>query len=98
MPVGSGDRTSDRTFPDARGGRDWQDRFLSMETAVLSPPPSSELLLGIPGFRYLDLHDAARLADLTRAFEDFLGAADPALFERYQAHKAAPLHGPAESE
>ncbi|MCA1829513.1 MAG: FAD-dependent oxidoreductase [Myxococcales bacterium] len=57
-----------------------------------------ELQLGVYGFRYADLHDAARLADLTRAFEDFLRAADGALFARYEAHKATPSRGPAESE
>src|SRR5258706_8952564 len=98
MPVTTGDRSSGRTFPDAPGGQDWQDRVSSMDQAVLDQPPPTELLLGIPGFRYSDLHDAARLPDLTRAFEDFLRLADAALFERYQAHRSAPLHGPAESE
>ena len=30
---------------------------------------SPEPQLGVPGFRYADLHDAGRLADLTRAFD-----------------------------
>src|SRR4051812_45175061 len=68
--------------------------------AVLAQPPSSDLPLGIPGFRYADLHHTARLADLTRAFDDFLRAADAKLFARYDAHRAgsAPQRGPGESE
>src|SRR6267142_493996 len=71
-----------------------------MEPAKLSPPPSPDLHLGIPGFRFADLHDAARLADLTRAFVDSLRSADTALFARYDAHRggAARQRGPAESE
>ena len=34
--------------------------------------------LGIPGFRYSDLHDARRLADLAREFDGYLKSADPA--------------------
>ena len=71
-----------------------------MEPAKLSPPPSPDLHLGFPGFRFADLHDAARLADLTRAFDDSLRSADAALFARYDAHRsgAARERGPAESE
>ena len=56
--------------------------------------------LGIPGFSFSDLHDARRLADLTRVFDDRLSAADAALFARYDAHRAgtAPLRGPQESD
>ena len=71
-----------------------------MDPALLSHPPSADLHLGIPGFRFPDLHHAARLADLTRAFDASLAAAEPALFARYDAHRAgsARLQGPAESE
>ena len=71
-----------------------------METALLPHAPDPELHLGLPGFRHADLHDAARLADLTRAFDDALRAADPALFARYDAQRAgtAKLTGPEESE
>ena len=79
-----------------------------MDTAVLAQPSAAEPQLGIAGFRWSDLHDAARLADLTRAFDDFLRAADADLFARYQAHRASGvrpspaepsrLSGPAESE
>ncbi len=71
-----------------------------MERPLFSQPPSPDLRLGIPGFRYADLHDPARLAALTAAFDDSLRAGDPALFARYDAHRAggARLTGPAESE
>ena len=69
-----------------------------MDTALLAQPPDIEL--GIPGFRWPDLHDARRLADLTRAFDEELRAQDPALFARYDAHRsgAQKLQGPEESE
>src|SRR4051794_2952835 len=68
--------------------------------ALLAHPPSSDLPLGIPGFRYSDLHDSSRLAQLTAAFDGFLRAKDGALFSRYDAHRggSARLHGPEESE
>jgi NADPH-dependent glutamate synthase beta subunit-like oxidoreductase/NAD(P)H-flavin reductase len=68
--------------------------------ALLAHPPSSDLPLGIPGFRYSDLHDTARLADLTAAFDGFLRSADATLFARYDAHRAgsARLRGAEESE
>ncbi len=68
--------------------------------ALLAHPPSSDLPLGIPGFRYSDLHDSSRLAQLTAAFDDFLRAEDGPLFSRYDAHRGggARLRGPEESE
>ena len=69
-----------------------------MDIALLAQPPAAEPQLGIAGFRYSDLNDAARLADLTRAFDDFVRAADGGLFARYQAHRSVRLRGPAESE
>jgi len=71
-----------------------------MNQALRAHLPSPDLHLGIPGFRFADLHDAARLADLTREFDDFLRAADVALFARYCAHRggSARLRGPEESE
>ncbi|HYY52914.1 MAG TPA: FAD-dependent oxidoreductase, partial [Myxococcales bacterium] len=70
-----------------------------MERALFAIPETPDLQLGIPGFRCADLHDARRLADLTRAFDDFLRQADSALFARYQAHRdgGARLRGPEES-
>ena len=35
--------------------------------------------LGLPGFRYSDLYDPARLADLSAAFDRALQDADPDL-------------------
>ncbi|HUJ28826.1 MAG TPA: pyridine nucleotide-disulfide oxidoreductase, partial [Myxococcales bacterium] len=69
-----------------------------MDTALLAQSPDIEL--GIPGFRYADLHDARRLADLTKAFDEDLHVADPPLFAKYGAHRsgAARLRGPEESE
>src|SRR5215470_13524964 len=54
--------------------------------------------LQIPGFAYPDLHDALRLADLTQAFDRDLEAKDPDLFARFEAHRRAPLSGPAEGD
>ena len=71
-----------------------------MEPASFANPPAPDLHLGIPGFRYPDLHDPRRLAELTAAFDHFLAGADPELFSRYAAHRdgSARLTGPAESE
>ena len=53
--------------------------------------------LGIPGFRYSDLHDARRLADLAREFDVFLKTADPGLFARFDAYRQKPASlGPLE--
>jgi len=70
-----------------------------MERALFANPETPDLQLGIPGFRSADLHDTRRLADLTRAFDDFLQEADSALFARYRAHRdgSVPLRGPEES-
>src|SRR5438093_12336121 len=46
--------------------------------------------LGIPGFRYSDLHDARRLADLARRFDVFLTSADPDLFALFDAYRRKP--------
>src|SRR3989442_965699 len=53
--------------------------------------------LGIPGFRYSDLHDARRLADLAREFDLVLMTADPGLFARFDAYRRQPASlGPVE--
>src|SRR6267143_73312 len=41
--------------------------------------------LGLAGFRYSDLHDARRLADLARLFDRFLESADAGLYARFDA-------------
>jgi NADPH-dependent glutamate synthase beta subunit-like oxidoreductase/NAD(P)H-flavin reductase len=49
-----------------------------------------DFVLGLPGFRYADLHDPDRLADLAAAFDDALAAADPDLHARFAAHRRDP--------
>jgi len=44
---------------------------------------TSDMPLGIAGFRHADLHDPQRLAALLGRFDEALRAADPALFARY---------------
>src|SRR5688572_28513855 len=58
------------------------------------------LELGIPGFRYADLHDPARLANLHEAFCARLQASDPGLGSEYMPwiRGEAKLSPPAESE
>ncbi|MEO8083966.1 MAG: FAD-dependent oxidoreductase [Ardenticatenales bacterium] len=57
-----------------------------------------ELIPGIPGFGYADLHDAARLRDLYEHFLATLRAADAALADRYDAWRADPdALGPVET-
>ncbi|MDQ2970971.1 MAG: hypothetical protein M3R34_07520, partial [Acidobacteriota bacterium] len=46
--------------------------------------------LGVPGFRYQDLHREERLADLDSAFLAALAAEDPALADRLAAYRREP--------
>jgi len=57
-----------------------------------TPPPSSErdFPLGVPGFRYQDLHREDRLADLDAAFLASLEAEDAELAGRLRAYRAEP--------
>lgn len=48
---------------------------------------ATELLLGLPGFAYADLYCPHRLQDLLTAFDTFLHAADPELFQSYRAYR-----------
>ena len=59
-----------------------------------------ELLLGVPGYSFLDLHEPERLAALHATFLAFLKSRDAALFDAWTAHSegTTPLVGPAESE
>ncbi|HAZ61583.1 MAG TPA: pyridine nucleotide-disulfide oxidoreductase [Gammaproteobacteria bacterium] len=61
---------------------------MSLSTAILAPEadePSTTLdTLGIPGFRYADLHQPERLAALSTAFDAALEAAAPALAGEYR--------------
>ncbi|RPH36846.1 pyridine nucleotide-disulfide oxidoreductase, partial [bacterium] len=45
------------------------------------------LALSFPGFSYEDLHNAERLAELTRRFYDTVRLADPALMERFDGYR-----------
>src|SRR5438067_13448606 len=85
-----------RHFPAAARRHVLARSLRPMERALFANSEAPDLQLGIPGFRSADLHDARRLADLTRAFDDFLRQADSALFARYQAHRdgSARLRGP----
>jgi NADPH-dependent glutamate synthase beta subunit-like oxidoreductase/NAD(P)H-flavin reductase len=59
-----------------------------------------ELVLGVPGFTFLDLHEPERLAVLHATFLEFLKSRDAALHGVWTAHAdgSAPLAGPKESE
>ena len=48
------------------------------------------LRLGIPGFTYEDLYAPSRLADLHEAFCREAAASDPALWQEWEAYRAAP--------
>lgn len=64
-----------------------------------SPAHPAELVLGIPGFTFLDLHVPERLADLHRVFLEGLRESDAALHARWTRHADGTerLRGPAES-
>jgi NADPH-dependent glutamate synthase beta subunit-like oxidoreductase/NAD(P)H-flavin reductase len=47
----------------------------------------AELVLGVPGFVYADLHDPARLGELARIFEGELAASDPAAAASLSAYR-----------
>ena len=49
----------------------------------------SDFPLGIEGFRYSDLYDPTRLADLLEAFDRVVETDDPALFSAFQAYRDA---------
>jgi NADPH-dependent glutamate synthase beta subunit-like oxidoreductase/NAD(P)H-flavin reductase len=53
-----------------------------------SVPP--DLSLGVPGFTFADLHDPERLGSLYDRFCEEVAAADPALWEKWDAHRRAP--------
>ncbi len=62
---------------------------------------SPELVLGIPGFRYADLFEPARLAELSKAFERFFASSAPeahATFEAYRACRGEGMTAEAKSE
>jgi NADPH-dependent glutamate synthase beta subunit-like oxidoreductase/NAD(P)H-flavin reductase len=62
------------------------------------PGAGADLLLGVEGFTYADLHDPARLEDLSRRFDAILKAADTPLFEAFDAWRRDPAKvGPVET-
>jgi|688.fasta_scaffold01609_12 NADPH-dependent glutamate synthase beta subunit-like oxidoreductase/NAD(P)H-flavin reductase len=67
--------------------------------AQASPAPSKPLQLGYPGFSFVDLHRAERLADLHALFLQEMAAADAGLAARWQKHSdgSERQSGPAES-
>ena len=63
----------------------------SLETAdTASTPAGRDFPLGVPGFRYQDLHREERLADLDSTFLAALTAEDPALADRLAAYRREP--------
>ena len=52
------------------------------------PMSGSALVLGVPGFRYDDLYEPARLEELHRIFEDFLAVEAPSDHARFKAYQA----------
>ena len=57
---------------------------------------SPTLTLGLPGWSWADLHDPARLAELSGLFMRELGELAPAVHERLAAHQAARGQEPAD--
>ncbi len=75
-------------------------RNFADEAGSLPPPPALDAL-GIEGFRYADLHDPRRLAELERSFDRWFAAASPehhARFQAYRACKGVGMPAPAQSE
>ncbi|MFM7281266.1 MAG: hypothetical protein ACKO32_05745, partial [Planctomycetia bacterium] len=68
-------------------------------SAQVGQAPSKPLQLGYPGFSFVDLHKAERLADLHALFLKDMAAADAALAARWQKHSdgSERQSGPAES-
>jgi len=46
--------------------------------------------LGVPGYRFSDMHDPDRLASLYERFCEDVEAADPELWHRWTAYRSAP--------
>ncbi|MFQ5700634.1 MAG: FAD-dependent oxidoreductase, partial [Acidobacteriota bacterium] len=52
--------------------------------------PSRDFALGVPGFRYKDLHDTRRLADLAVAFDEFLQENDSESYQGLLRYRQEP--------
>jgi NADPH-dependent glutamate synthase beta subunit-like oxidoreductase/NAD(P)H-flavin reductase len=62
------------------------------------PGEGADLLLGVEGFTYSDLHDPGRLAELSHRFDEVVRASDATLFEAFDAWRRDPKHlGPVET-
>jgi NADPH-dependent glutamate synthase beta subunit-like oxidoreductase/NAD(P)H-flavin reductase len=55
-----------------------------------APGEGSDLLLGVEGFTYADLHEPRRLADLSARFDAALRESDTPLFEAFDAWRREP--------
>jgi NADPH-dependent glutamate synthase beta subunit-like oxidoreductase/NAD(P)H-flavin reductase len=51
------------------------------------PPPPGELLLGVEGFSYADLHQPAKLAELCARFDDHFQKAAPEAYAKFDAYR-----------
>ncbi|MGE0359246.1 MAG: FAD-dependent oxidoreductase [Vicinamibacterales bacterium] len=56
----------------------------------MSVTPLSRQPLGLPGFTFADLHQPERLADLHARFVAAVREVEPALWDRWEAHRQAP--------
>jgi NADPH-dependent glutamate synthase beta subunit-like oxidoreductase/NAD(P)H-flavin reductase len=79
------------------------DTFMNMtfgKTEEIGNETAEKLELGIPGFNFIDLHRAERLAELHRSFLADLAARNADLARRWAQHGdgSVRLHGPEESE
>ena len=63
--------------------------FRHPSTPPAGQRPTPDMLLGLPGFRFRDLFDPARLRDLDEAFRARLAETDPATHALYTAYRAA---------
>ena len=63
---------------------------VSPGSAGTAPGSGRDFPLGLPGFRFSDLHDARRLGDLAGEFDRFFAREDPALFARFDSYRKAP--------
>ena len=62
------------------------------------PGEGADLLLGVEGFTYADLHEPARLEELSRRFDETLKGADAPLFDAFEAWRHDPAKiGPIET-
>ncbi|NUQ79836.1 MAG: pyridine nucleotide-disulfide oxidoreductase, partial [Polyangiaceae bacterium] len=68
---------------------DDQSTQIDFSSWVRATSDPSELKLNIEGFSYADLHEPARLAELTSRFEAFFKEADPKAHAAFDAYRAS---------